>query len=148
MSILRADAGAEPAPPLSERRPLPSSVIAWLILAFAAVLPPRGVGIPICPSKLVTGVPCPGCGLTRSVTCLAHAELARSWHYHPFGCVVFALAIWFALVPLAAPRLHRRAKASRPARAAGLLLLIAFILYGVVRGVLWMGGEHFPAGGS
>jgi hypothetical protein len=135
-------------PPRSERRSWGSSIIAWLILAFAMALPPRGVGVPICPSKLATGVPCPGCGLTRSVTCLAHGDLWSSWSYHPFGIAVFALALWFAVVPLVAPSLHRRVKGSRAASACGLLLLLAFVLYGIVRGALWIGGEYFPAGGS
>jgi len=38
-----------------------------------------------CMSRTALGVPCPGCGLTRSFIALAHGEFARSWNYNRVG---------------------------------------------------------------
>lgn len=36
-----------------------------------------------------TGIPCPGCGLTRSIAHLAHGDFALSWRLHPLGGLLF-----------------------------------------------------------
>ena len=68
--------------------------IAGLVLVAAALLPPTLVasGPPLCPFRLLTGLPCPGCGLTRSLVCLLHGDLAMSLAFHPLGPPV-ALAL-------------------------------------------------------
>jgi hypothetical protein len=38
----------------------------------------------------VTGVECPGCGLSRAFVCIAHGELVRAWHYNAASWLVFA----------------------------------------------------------
>jgi len=40
---------------------------------------------PSCVSREVFGVPCPGCGLTRSFVYLAHGRFQDSWHAHHIG---------------------------------------------------------------
>jgi hypothetical protein len=65
-------------------------------LALSFLLPmPAGDGrilhLPsVCPFHELTGLPCPGCGLTRSFVCLAHGHLAESLRYHPLGPLIFA----------------------------------------------------------
>jgi hypothetical protein len=46
----------------------------------------------VCPFAVVSGLPCPGCGLTRSVVTLLQGRLADSWHFHPLGPVLVVLA--------------------------------------------------------
>jgi len=38
-----------------------------------------------CPFKALTGIPCPGCGLTRSFTAMALGDLSSALDYHLFG---------------------------------------------------------------
>ncbi|MFN0051578.1 MAG: DUF2752 domain-containing protein [Planctomycetales bacterium] len=45
-----------------------------------------------CGSRVVLGINCPGCGLTRSLVHLAHGRLAQSLEVQPVGWVI-ALAI-------------------------------------------------------
>lgn len=64
-------------------------------LATAFVLSPAAAenGPVICPFRLMTGLPCPGCGLTRSWIALAHGDPGTAFARHAFGPVLFALAI-------------------------------------------------------
>ena len=44
-----------------------------------------------CYSRAILGVPCPGCGLTRSFIYLARAEWQQAWREHRLGWLVAAL---------------------------------------------------------
>jgi len=54
------------------------------------------VGIP-CPIKLLTGLSCPGCGLTRAWLCALQGDLAGALAYHPLFWVVAPVAIVMVL---------------------------------------------------
>ncbi|MGB3948925.1 MAG: DUF2752 domain-containing protein [Bacteroidia bacterium] len=43
----------------------------------------------LCPFKLLTGFPCPGCGITKSLVFLYEGNLAKSFYYHLFGPFTF-----------------------------------------------------------
>jgi hypothetical protein len=47
-----------------------------------------------CGSRLLFGVPCPGCGLTRSIICLSRGDLAQSLAFHRLGWLL-ALVILY-----------------------------------------------------
>ena len=36
-----------------------------------------------CPLHRLTGLPCPGCGMSRALIRLAQFDLAGAWYYHP-----------------------------------------------------------------
>ncbi|RZJ82514.1 MAG: DUF2752 domain-containing protein, partial [Chryseobacterium sp.] len=52
-----------------------------------------------CPFKMLTGFPCPGCGITKSIVFLYDGDLSRSLYYHIFGVpvVMFSLALLLLL---------------------------------------------------
>lgn len=47
-----------------------------------------------CPSVVITGLPCPGCGLTRSVLFFITGQWERSFYVHPLGFVVVLFVIY------------------------------------------------------
>ena len=49
--------------------------------------------VPLCLFKVAAGRPCPGCGMTRSIVCLAHGDLAGSLRMHPLGIVLTGFAV-------------------------------------------------------
>lgn len=68
------------------------------VFAASVLLPlPRGAqgqirNLPsFCLFYHLTGLPCPGCGLTRSFVCLSHGHLGESLHWHPLGPAIFLL---------------------------------------------------------
>jgi hypothetical protein len=69
-----------------------------LLLAFALPAPQHDkiAGIPsLCMFHISTGLPCPGCGMTRAVVCCAHGLWAQGVRYHPLGPLVFSLMVAF-----------------------------------------------------
>lgn len=49
-----------------------------------------------CPSVLVTGFPCPGCGMTRAVLYLLKGQAARSYALNPAASLWMLWALYFA----------------------------------------------------
>ncbi len=119
------------------------------VFAASVLLPPPGADgqighLPsLCPFYNLTGLPCPGCGLTRAFVCLGHGQWRESLHWHPLGGLIFLL---FALLWLRAglfwwrgvtllPLLPRTV--SRLAWAAAALLLV----FGLAR-IGWLTAHH------
>lgn len=46
-----------------------------------------------CPSVIITGFPCPGCGMTRAFLFVLTGQFERAWNINPliYGCFLFAL---------------------------------------------------------
>lgn len=111
------------------------------LILGAFVLPTQGIGLSMCAMKTTTGIPCPGCGLTRSVTGVFHGRFLAAWQYNPFG---FGFALFFALSgPLLFLPSRLRARLIEklsPYDMHVFIVLIAFltlfIIYGVVRAFL------------
>lgn len=82
--------------------------MSWIVIVAAAVHPSQGLGIILCPSRLITEVPCPGCGLSRSLSCAIRGDLAASVGHHPMGPIVLGLFAIMALLGVL-PRRRRSA---------------------------------------
>lgn len=78
--------------------------MALAIIVLAAVLRVRGeehvvvplLGQPlpaVCSLKRISGLDCPGCGLTRSLISLAHGDFAQAWHFNPAGMAVAVVVV-------------------------------------------------------
>jgi hypothetical protein len=57
-----------------------------------------------CLFRELTGLPCPGCGITTSVLALARGDVEASWSANPAGFGVAALLLGQAVVALVAMR--------------------------------------------
>ncbi|WP_310558978.1 DUF2752 domain-containing protein [Flavobacterium sp.] len=47
----------------------------------------------LCPLKMLTGFPCPGCGITKSLVFLYEGDVQKSLYYHILGPFVVAFCI-------------------------------------------------------
>ena len=72
-----------------------AQVTVLIVLLIAVVLPSDGMGVPLCSVKSLFSLPCPGCGLTRSVSSMLHGDFLKSWSYHPLGIFFVATALLF-----------------------------------------------------
>ena len=75
------------------RQAFPLACIA--VLALSLVLDPERptMGIELCPMKASSGLPCPGCGITRSMIYCSRGDFARAFHHHPLGPAIWVAAI-------------------------------------------------------
>jgi hypothetical protein len=67
-----------------------AGALALCALVVSALMPTEGLGIDLCFFYEYTDLPCPGCGLTRSVTNVSHGNFAQAWGYNPFGYAFWA----------------------------------------------------------
>ena len=111
---------------------------ALALVLLAAALPSQGAGVPLCFFRYLTGLPCPGCGLTRSFSCILHGDFSHGYDYHPFGYFLLPLFM-MAAATLFLPASYRtrienffRSRQSR-LRLVYLSLIYGFIAFGAVR---------------
>ena len=84
-----------------------------------------------CAFHVITGLHCPGCGLTRLLHALAHGDLARAWSMNPLAMIALPLLAvmlmqWWLARPLLPSWLDRRAHDGR-------VWIAALIAFGVLR---------------
>ena len=96
------------------RRGLIAAVaVAALYVVFFAL----GVG---CPIKYLTGISCPGCGMTRACLSALRLDFSAALYYHP---------LWMALPPFAVAcvllRWRRKPRALRALVFGGAALMLA-----------------------
>jgi hypothetical protein len=57
------------------------------------------LGLPPCGFLVVTGIPCPGCGLTTSFSHMVRAQFTGATRANPFGVMLFLVT--FFTIPIA-----------------------------------------------
>ena len=112
--------------------------LAWIGLLLAVISPSRGSGIAVCWLLGGTGLPCPGCGVMRSLSCGIRGELSESWNYHPMGLLILALFVVTATQSLLPKTLRARVAVYLRTRAVifnslYFAFVAAFVGFGAVR---------------
>jgi hypothetical protein len=106
-------------------------------LATSLLLPAsRLPRLPLCPFQSLTGLPCPGCGLTHAFCDISHGHLGAAWQANPFGFLFYALALAALLWPWLGPKLPGIEVLLRRTRAlvwAPAALIVAMWLYNLLR---------------
>jgi uncharacterized membrane protein len=74
------------------------SIVAILIIPFLIYYKDSGSlesEQSFCPFKMLTGFPCPGCGITKSIVYFYDGNLLKSFTHHLFGPFVVILSVFF-----------------------------------------------------
>jgi hypothetical protein len=113
-----------------------------LWLAFWAAPPAvAAFGISVCPSALILGTSCPGCGLTRALKLLVAGDVAGSYALHPVGWLVApALVVMFGIYGL---RYLRTGDSSMPCWGRVVLGAIVILLL-----IVWLARLGGAFGGA
>jgi hypothetical protein len=77
--------------------------IAWLLTREASIRTSGFEEGPVlCPWRLITGYPCPGCGGIRAMSAIAVGQFEQAWLLNPITFLVcFVIIVWaFRITPL------------------------------------------------
>jgi hypothetical protein len=120
------------------------ALIAFAGLGLAAAAAFASLPLPPCPFRAMTHLPCPGCGMTRSVAALLHGNLALSFRYHPLGPPLVLGALGCLALPVlpvdTVRKLARRAPRQQTIAFAAFVLLVAAW---IMRIVLFLSGSGY-----
>lgn len=108
-----------------QRRKLLKVLLVILLIGIAAVFFYQ------CPIRLILGIPCPGCGMTRALLCFLRGDLAGSFYWHPM-LVPTGIGAILVLYALAAGK----------EKLLGITLLVWTILMILV--YVWRMAAYFP----
>ena len=106
----------------SNKTKIVSGVITFVAIGVLGVL--ILLDIYKCPFKALTGIPCPGCGMTRAVLFACKGDFRKAFHYHP---------LWIIAVPLVLVEiLNEMGIIKIPLKINNVILIIAGALLLVV----------------
>ncbi|MFX4285415.1 DUF2752 domain-containing protein [Janibacter sp. G349] len=117
-----------------------------LVIARLWPVPSVDGGTPTCLMRTLTGLPCPGCGMTRSWVHLAHGDVATAFEYNLFGPVAMAAAagivVWTVYALVRRVPTHSLLDKVNPRILLGLTVL--WLAYSAVRIIsLSLGQDYF-----
>lgn len=79
-----------------------------------------------CPMVIITGFPCPGCGMTRAVFYLLTGRVGQSIQMHPMGIPIVCIGFYFLWNRYI---IGKRAKGMKGLVIAALILLMACYIW-------------------
>jgi len=127
---------------------LSSVVVALAILFYVhgeeqVVIPLIDAPLPeTCTFKQMTGMNCPGCGLTRCFVSMAHGDVRRAWHFNPVGILLFVVVV--SQIPFRSLQIWRgrrglpEIRLGRVGYSLMLVLVAALMIQWIVRTLLGM----------
>lgn len=123
--------------------------LALFVISVSFIFPIGGLGIDLCVLHAATGLPCPGCGMSRAISAISQGDFSAALGLNPFA--FFAWPTFFVLAVMAllpsGVRTRVEAPLRRSTRAAKLyeLIFFAFLGFGVIRlGVFMVLDQRFP----
>jgi hypothetical protein len=82
----------------------------------------------LCLFHAITGLQCPGCGMTRAFCAISHGQFASAWALNPFAYLFYALALMGAARPSIASLMPEKATI-----AIALIITAALLAFGGFR---------------
>lgn len=117
---------------------------ALLVFAASALFTPETLpATEVCTLHRLTGLPCPGCGMTRAFCAITHGQFARAWLFNPFSFVFYAAGLGVLTWPAwrrMAPEFEARLVRGRWLLRGALAVLAAMVIYGADRIARVLGG--------
>lgn len=89
-----------------------------IVIALLAIMA-MYIFLEACPFVLLTGFPCPGCGLTRAGLSVLQFRFIDAWHYNPCIYLIILVAGWLLI---------RRYLIQKPTRYLYVYVIVCTIL--------------------
>jgi len=117
----------------------PLAVAAAAVLVCGAVwvgdpTTPNGP-LPVCPTKALLGIDCPGCGSLRMLYCLLHGDLLGATRFNALALLAAVLLVWAYLAWTYGRVAGRRIRGWQHRRWSAAVTLILVTAWLVVRNI-------------
>jgi Protein of unknown function (DUF2752) len=95
-------------------------------------------GLPIwtCPLNHFTGLPCPGCGMTRAVSALVIGHWSQAMHFHPFSPAYLVIGVLLGVAAVVPPNVRNALIAKVEWIEAHTALPALIVLFTIIFGLL------------
>jgi hypothetical protein len=93
---------------------------------------PGGV-LPICPTKALLGIDCPGCGSLRMIYSLLHLDVVSAIRFNALGVVAMVLLLWAYAVWVYGRLVGRRVRSWQHLRWSAPAALVLTLAWFVMR---------------
>ena len=104
-----------------------------VLVAIGLINPTTSSIFPTCPFRALTGLHCPGCGVTRGMHQLLHGDLLSALDYNALLIVFVPMIVFFMLTLLSIAIRGRRIRFPGFAPKATWGLLVVLLVFGVLR---------------
>lgn len=94
-----------------------------------------GGWLPVCPTKALFGVTCPGCGSTRAIYSLMHGDVLGALHYNALGVVAVVLLAYAFVVYCVRVWSGKRLPTWQRWRYAPMVIGILVVVWFVIRNI-------------
>jgi Protein of unknown function (DUF2752) len=117
--------------------PLLVAASASLVCAAVWVGDPTTPGgpLPVCPTKALLGIDCPGCGSARMLYSLMHGNLVAAARFNALGLVALVLLVWAYAAWSYGRVTGRRIPGWQHRRWSALVTLLVVAVWFVVRNI-------------
>ena len=123
-------------------------VLLTLVVPYAMMIsdPHIETSRSLCPFKLLTGIPCPSCGITKSIIACYQGDLVKSLTYHIFGPIVIAFCL-MAFVVLSVEIFSKKEYFNKIIYNSKLAYILGFVLisYHIIRMVSFFAHNDWMA---
>lgn len=109
-------------------------VIIALIIIYKRFDPSSNIGFPKCPSLLLTGYQCAGCGSQRAIHHLLNFNIGAAMGYNPLVVLLIPYVFFLFLLESSKDKYgFKRLYDLMTGREAIILLIITIIIYSIIR---------------
>ena len=107
-------------------------------LCYAAWVQATGLGVP-CLFHALTGLYCPGCGVTRCANALLHGNWRAALQSNAAVLVLFPFFVWLALAAARSYLAHGSVRLTKRQNTAVYVAIAVLVIFGVARNIpaLW-----------
>ena len=118
-----------------------SAVLLLVGVAYAVFYTRTGIGIP-CPLRFLTGLKCPGCGVTRMCISLLRGNFSAAWQYNPVLLCLLPLFLFLGIQSIISYLKSGRVAFSRRVNFLIYCMIAVLLIFFLVRNIT---EHHFAA---
>ncbi len=85
-----------------------------------------------CPIKTITGLNCPGCGITRMLLAILQLDFYQAFRYNPLLFICLPFFIFFYLESIIS---KKEPLYNKIPTKVWIIIIIVFIIYGILRNI-------------